>query len=112
MKNYWIILKNAYKFRADNIDLITNGEFTQLKTNDDKVFAYMISEKKKNPERIIVLGNLDFKNKKDNICVKLPKLHKWDMVELIQGDGSLKIHRRKLSTELTPGEIEVAKIFN
>ncbi len=104
--------KTAYKFRADNIDLITNGEFTQLKTNDEKVFAYMISEKKKNPKRIIVLGNLDFKNTKDEICVKLPKLHKRDMVELIKGDGSLKIHRRKLSTELTTGEIEVAKIFH
>ena len=102
--------KRAYTFRADNIDLITNGEFTQLKTDDDKIFAFMISEKCKNPRRIIVLGNLDFKNTKDNVVIKIPKLNKKAVVELIQGDGSLIIHKRKLTTSLTPGEIEVSKI--
>ena len=102
--------RTAYKFRADNIDLVTNGEFTPFKTNDEKVFAFMISEKNKNPERIIVLGNLDFKNTKDNISIKIPKLSKNDIVEFVHGDGSLKIHRRKLTTTLTAGEIEVVKI--
>ena len=104
--------KNAYKFREDNIDLIAKGEFTPLKTNDEKIFAFMISSKDKHPTRIIVLGNLDFKNTKDDINIKIPRLHKNDFVELVQGDGSLKIHKRKLTTSLTPGEIEVAKISN
>ena len=104
--------KKAYKFRAENIDLITNGEFTPLKTNDDKVFAFMISSKEKNPQRIIVLGNLDFKNTKNNICIKIPKINKSNFIELVQGDGSMKIHKRKLTTSLTPGEIEIAKISN
>ena len=103
-------LIKAYKFRTDNINLITNGVFTPLKTDDEKIFAFVISSKKKNPERIIVLGNLDFKNGKDNICINIPRLHKDNYVELIEGDGSLKIHKRKLTTSLTPGEIEVAKI--
>ena len=102
--------KNAYKFRDENIDLITKGEFTPLKTDDEKIFAFMISSKEKHPERIIVLGNLDFKNTKDDICVKLPRLHKDDFIELVQGDGSMQIHKRKLTTSLTPGEIEIAKI--
>ena len=102
--------KQAYKFRADNIDLVVNGEFTPLKTDDDSIFAFMISEKCKNPQRIIVLGNLDFKNTKDNIKIKIPKLSKNAYIELVQGDGSMIIHKRKLSTSLTPGEIEVAKI--
>ena len=102
--------KDAYKFRSENINLITNGELTPLKINDDKIFAFMISEKSKNPQRIIVLGNLDFKNTKDNIEIKIPKLSKDAFVELVHGDGSMIIHKRKLTTSLTPGEIEVAKI--
>ena len=102
--------KEAYQFRADNIDLITNGIFTPLKTNDEKIFGFVVSSKDKNPERIIVLGNLDFKNTKNNISLKIPKLKKSDDVELIAGDGSLQIHRRKLTTSLTPGEIEITKI--
>lgn len=105
-------VKEAYKFRSKNIDLVTNGTFTQLKTKDDKIFAFMISEKVKNPERIIVLGNLDFKNTKKDVSIKIPKLNKYDKVDIVQGDGSLKIHKRKLTTELTPGEIEVVKISN
>lgn len=104
--------KNAYKFRAENIDLITNGEFTPIKIKDDKIFAFMISSKEKNPQRIIVLGNLDFKNAKNDICIKIPRVNKNNSVELVQGDGSLKIHKRKLTTSLTPGEIEITKISN
>lgn len=102
--------KEAYNFRQENIDLITNGEFSQLKTGDEKVFAFMISDKSKRPQRIIVLGNLDFKNTKNDIKIKIPKLYKEANVDFIHGDGSLKIHRSKLYTSLTPGEIEIAKI--
>lgn len=103
-------VKDANKFRLKNIELITNGELTQLKTNDDRIFAFMISQKSKNSERIIVLGNLDFKNGKENIKIKIPRLNKKAYIDFIHGDGSLKIHRNKLYTSLTQGEIEVVKI--
>ena len=109
-KNILNNVKEAYKFRIDNIDLVTKGEFSQLKTKDDKIFAFMITEKCKNPERIIVLGNLDFKNTKGDITIKIPRLKRTSDVEFIHGDGSLKIHKNKLYTSLTPGEIEVVKI--
>ena len=32
--------KEAYKFRAKNIDFITNSEITPIKTGDDKIFAF------------------------------------------------------------------------
>ena len=70
----------------------------------------MITQKGKNPVRVIALGNLDFKNTKDNVVVKIPKLNKTSEIEFVHGDGSLKIHRNKLYTSLTPGEIEVVKI--
>lgn len=104
--------KEAYEFRSENIDLITNSVFTTFKTKDEKIFAFMISEKGKNPERIIVLGNLDFKNTKNDVRIKIPKLNKSDSVDIVHGDGSLIIHKRTLTTELTPGEIEVVKISN
>ncbi len=102
--------KAAYKFRDENIDLISKGEYTPLKTKDEKVFGFMISEKCKKPQRIIVLGNLDFKNGKDNVTVKIPKPNKTSELDFVHGDGSMKIHRNKLHTSLTPGEIEVVKI--
>ena len=64
----------------------------------------------KNPARIIVLGNLNFKDSKDNIEIKIPKLSRDAYVELIHGDGSMIIHKNKLKTSLTAGEIEAAKI--
>ena len=103
-------VKAGYKFRSENIDLITDGELSQFNTNDDRVFAFMISQKSKNPERIIVLGNFDFKNSKNNIKIKIPRLNKNSYIDFVHGDGSLKIHRNKLYTSLTPGEIEVVKI--
>lgn len=103
-------VKEGNKFRSENIELITNGELTQLKTNDDKIFAFMISKKSKNPEKIVVLGNLDFKNTKENIKIKLPRLNKKAHIDYVHGDDSLRVHRNKLYTTLTPGEIEVAKI--
>ena len=105
-------VKEANSFRSENMDLVSNGIFSQFKTKDEKIFAYMISEQEKNPERIIVLGNLDFKNTKHNVRIKIPKLSKSDRVDIVHGDGSLKIHKRILTTELTPGEIEVVKISN
>ena len=102
--------KEANKFRANNIDLISKGEFTALKTNDENIFGFMVSNKCKNPKRIIVLGNLDFKNTKGDIVIKIPKLNKKSEIEFVHGDGSLKIHHNKLMTSLTPGEIEVVKI--
>ena len=105
-------VKEAAEFRYENIDLVTDGIFSQFKTNDEKVFAYMMSGKGKYPERVIVLGNLDFKNTKKDVRIKIPKLNKYDRVDIIHGDGSLQIHKRKLTTELTPGEIEIVKISN
>ncbi len=102
--------KEAYNFRNENIELVTNGEFSQIKTKDDKIFAFMITQKGKNPVRIIALGNLDFKNTKENVTIKIPKLNKESEIEYVHGDGSLKIHKSKLHTSLTPGEIEVIKV--
>ncbi len=104
--------KQAYKFRADNIDLITKGEFVPIKTNDEKVFAFLISKKGKETEQIVVLGNLDFKNYKNDLTIKIPKLNKKSKFELIHGDNNIKFNHKKLHTNLKAGEIKIIKTKN
>lgn len=102
--------KEAYKFRQDNIDTVSNGDFTPIKTSDEKVFGFMVSQKCKNPTRIIVLGNLDFKNAKDDITIKIPRLPKGAKLEIAHGSENMTIHRNKLTTTLPAGGIEIIKI--
>ena len=111
-KNVLNNFKEAYKFRNDNIDLVTKGEFSQIKTKDDKIFAFMITLKGENLQRLIVYGNLDFKNSKEKVTIKIPKISKYADVDIIHGDNSIKIHRKKLETDLTAGEIEIIKIVD
>ena len=105
--------KQAYKFRADNIDLVTKGEFSALKTEDKNIFAFTVTsgnKKNKNFQKIITIGNLDFKNSKNNIIIKDSKLNKKLNFEVVHGDNNITISRRKLLTNLKSGEIKVIKI--
>ena len=102
--------KEANEFRNKNINFITKGDFIPIKTNDENLFAFMISEKNKNPKKIIVLGNLDFKNQKNDIVVKIPRLKKNSTYDIIHGNKNTKIHKNKLNANLAAGEIEVIKI--
>lgn len=97
--------KKAYKFRNDNLDIITKGDFVQLKTDDEKVFAYKRTLKN---DSIIVIGNLDFKENKNKICLKDTSISKKYNVEVIRGQN-LKITQNRIFTNLEAGEIQVIK---
>lgn len=99
--------KRAYKFRQDNIDLITKGNFTQLKTDNDKVFAFTRTLK---GVSIIVIGNLDFKNPQNKICIKDCGINKKSNIEIITGGENIKQVRRHLHTDMNPGEIKIIRI--
>ncbi|MBR6127907.1 hypothetical protein IKQ21_09510, partial [bacterium] len=101
-----IAFKKAYRFRIKNEELITNGNFIPLKTNDEKVFAF---ERSLNKNRVIVFGNLDFKNEKDSIRIKVPKLKKNADFDMINGQCA-EISRNEIKTELDAGEIKVMRI--
>ena len=58
----------AYKFRAQNEELVTKGEFIPLKTDDEKIFAFCI---KGSGEKIIAIGNLDFEKAKKQFSIKI-----------------------------------------
>ena len=107
-KNYVILenFKNALKFRNENKELVTNGEFIPLKTNNAHIFGYVI---KNGNSEIIVLGNLDFKNGYEHLNIKMPKVQKNCKIEFIHG-GNIKLGRKNIQTNLGSGEIKVLKI--
>lgn len=99
-------LKQAYKFRADNIELITGGEFIPVKLKDEKVFAFFVT---KNNDRLLVVGNLDFSNVKEKICIKDAKFRKKTGFEIIHGDDKIKLYKKRMELTLAPSEIKVIK---
>lgn len=98
--------KSAYKFRIQNEELVTKGEFVPLKTDDEKIFAFCIEGDR---EKIIAIGNLDFEKAKKQFSIKI-KTDKKSKFEIIHGDDNIKISQKKLSTSLKAGEVKVIKI--
>ena len=101
-----ITFKKAYKFRINNENLIANGDFIPLKTNNEKVFAF---ERSLNKNRIIVVGNLDFEKEKDPVVIKVPKLKKISDIEMVEGQYFVS-NRNEIKTYLEAGEIKVMRI--
>lgn len=99
--------KKALAFRNDNLDLITKGDFTELKTGNDKVFAFT---RKLNKEQIIVVGNLDFKNPQNKITIKDKSINKKNVLDVITGNDNIKAGHKRLFTDLDAGEIKVLMI--
>lgn len=98
-------VKDAYNFRTNNENLITKGEFLPLKTEQEEVFAFARSYE---GQKIIVIGNLDFNNKKF-VTIKYPKLKKSTGFDMIKGDG-IKIKNNRIETELEKGQIKIIKL--
>ena len=101
--------KKAFEFRKNNLELITQGDFLELKTDNEKVFAYLRSSTDKN-EAVLVIGNLDFKKPQSKIILSIPNLKKKAKFETITGNTNFKVRNKKIFTELEAGEIKVLKI--
>ena len=96
--------KNAAAFRINNSDLIAKGNFTPLKTDNEKVFAFRRDLNKKS---IIVIGNLDFKNPQYKITIKAPGVRKKNDFAILTGNENIKTARNKIFTDMDAGEIKV-----
>lgn len=98
-KNY---LK-ALDFKERNSDLIKNGKFSLLKTNNDKVFAYSIINEDR---ELIVVGSLD-----ENSSIKTEVTSKYlkkDHVFLsLNAKNIAKTEKNKMTLNLEPLEIQV-----
>ena len=99
--------QKAFKFRAENLDLISKGTFTPLKVDNDRVFAYSRSYQ---GETIIVVGNLDQKRQQRRVTIKVPGIKKKENLELIHGMPNYKTGKNKLYIDMEAGEIKVLRI--
>lgn len=97
----------AFAFRNENTDLISKGTFTPLKSDKERVFAFLRSYK---GDTVVVFANLDFKHAQKRISVKIPGLDEKKSIKVIEGFANYKVRKNKLLTELEPGEIKVLKI--
>ena len=105
------ILNNFQKaadFRTKYEKLVTKGDFIDLKTDNEKVFAF---ERNYKNESIIVIGNLDFKNPQYKITIRVPNVKKKNDFEFIAGNENVKAGNRKIFTDLDNGEIKVIRVI-
>lgn len=98
--------KSALEFRKNNIEIITKGSFVPLKTNDDKVFAFT---RNLNNTSILVIGNLNFEEAKNKICLKDSNFSKKNKIEIIKGNN-VKFVKKSIQTDLEAGEIKIIKL--
>ena len=93
----------AIDFRIRNQDLIQNGKFNLLKTNNDNVFAYSIVSKDK---ELIVIGSL---NEKENLeaSVKSKYLEKDNLFTIVNTKKYPQFNQDNIEIELEPLEIQV-----
>ena len=97
----------SLKFRNNNIDIISKGTFTPLKTDRDKIFAFSRSYQ---GETIVVIGNLDNKHSYKHVMTKIPGLKKHQDINMIHGMANYKTRKNTYITDLGPNEIKVLRL--
>jgi len=93
----------ANKFKIMEADVISNGDFTPLRTSNPNVFAY---KKQLGENAFVVIGNMDFK-KIQEVEIKTPKINNSLPVVPIKLENMPKVANGKIMTRLNPGEIQV-----
>lgn len=99
--------KRAFDFRKNNLDMITKGTWSPIKTDKPCVFAYTRSYQ---GETILVVGNLDYKHSQKRVKIKVSGIKKDQVVEIIQGQGNCKARKNKLFVDLEAAQIRVFRI--
>lgn len=99
--------QKAFKYRNDNIDLVTKGTFNPLKTDKPSVFAFSRAYQ---GETIIVVGNLDYKHNQKRVNIKVSGVKKDQLLEYIHGQGFAKARKNRLIMDVGAGEIRVVKL--
>ena len=101
LKNDFILANNVKK---GLLPMLNAGNFTPIKLKNQKVFAYTIADNKK---RVIVIGNLNFKDAEKSV-VSIPKYNsKKDAIIPIKISTMPHIRRNKIYANLSAGEVIV-----
>lgn len=99
----------ANKFRNSIAPVLANGRFVRLKTNNEHIFAYTMTD---NKTTIVVFGNLNFENT-EKTDIKIPELKKQTEYECIKPTKTAPLIRnRKITVNLAAGEIGVLLFKN
>ena len=99
--------RKAFEFRKNNLDLVTKGTFAQLKTNNPEVFAYA---RHYGDKCLVVIGNLDSKENKRKVVVKIGCLKKNTPVNFVVGNQNCKLGKGKIYVDLEAQEIKVLEL--
>ncbi len=93
----------AINFKKNYQTLIQNGELKLLKTNNEKVFAYSITD---NNQELIAIGSLDEKEKQ-RAQIKPQYIKSEYLFSQFQGNNHPKIEKETADIELEPLEMQV-----
>ena len=96
----------AIDFRLRNQDLISKGKFKLLKTENEKVIAYSITD---SDRELIVLASLDDSNKQ-KAAVKSRYLKKDNLFSMVHTKNYPQMNQDMIQVELEPLEIQVYMI--
>ena len=93
----------AIDFKIKNRDLISNGTFKLIKTGNEKVFGYSITNKDR---ELIVLGNLD-ENNNQNANVKSKYMKRDYLFYVANAINSPLYENAQIKANLEPLELQV-----
>lgn len=99
----------ANKFRAEIAPVLANGTFIPLKSSNERIFSYAMTD---NKTTVIVFGNLNFENN-EKTDIKISGLKKTSGYRCIKStENEPVIKNKKITINLTAGETGVLMFNN
>lgn len=100
--------KMAMNLRNNFLDVITNGSFISLSSDNDKVFAYQRVYKKKS---VVVIINRNLVNTEE-VKIKVKKISKKSKITFVKDKMDKQFIKSSFSAKLKPAEIIIFTIEN
>lgn len=101
------VLKNEHKIamnlRNKYLDVITQGKFIPLSTDNERIFAY---QRTLNDKSVVVIVNRNLVNTED-VKVKIKNLNKKTVVSFINDENAANLIKSQYSSKMKPGEIVI-----
>ena len=98
--------EKAMNLRAENLDIITKGTFKELKSDNNRIYAY---ERKSGKQALITIINRNLANSED-VNIKIKGIKKNSKLSFLDNENSKKLVKSVFSAKLKPGEIIIFTI--
>ena len=96
----------AMNVRTENLDVITKGKFKELKSNNNKVFAF---ERKYGKKSLITIINRNLASSEE-IKIKIKGINKKSKITFVDSKNAKKLVKSTFSGKLKPAEIIIFTI--